>query len=72
MKTVTYKGPDDPNDPTTRYRIGDHTLPKGVPTEVPEDVAKELKAAEGHNFTVSTKGTTKKNDKPAKGATQED
>lgn len=50
MKTVTYRGPKDPRDRTTRYRIEDVLLPKGKKEEVSDAVAAELEAAEGQIF----------------------
>ena len=77
MKTVTYEGPTDPADPTTRYWTGDQRFcfPRGVAVpDVPEDVAKDLKATEGHNFKVqsSEDGAGKKNKPTAKSGTKED
>ena len=57
MKTVTYGGPKDPRDPTTEYVSGDHVLRLGIPTDVPDEVAKRLAGVEGQNFEVqSSKG----------------
>lgn len=52
MKSVTYRGPEDPRDRTTRYRIGEHLLPVGLAVSVPDEVAAEAETAEGHTFEV--------------------
>lgn len=76
MKTVTYCGPDDPQDPTTRYITadGEHRLPKGVAVEVPDEVAADLEATEGHSFEVAAakKAAAKKTDKANPATTEED
>lgn len=36
MKTATYHGPCD------RRRVGNMYLPKGVPTDLPDDLAEQL------------------------------
>lgn len=76
MKTVTYCGPDDPQDPTTRYITadGEHRLPKGVAVEVPDDIASQLGDVEGHTFEVAAakKAAAKKTDKAETAATEED
>lgn len=71
MKTVTYRGPKDPRDHTTRYRVGKHLLPKRVPIEVPDDVARELAETEGHSFEVGGKTAGKKTDQADPAATKE-
>jgi pyruvate/2-oxoglutarate dehydrogenase complex dihydrolipoamide acyltransferase (E2) component len=50
--SVTYRGAEDPRDRTTRYRIGEYLLPKGVAVEVPEDIAAQLQETKGHNFEI--------------------
>jgi pyruvate/2-oxoglutarate dehydrogenase complex dihydrolipoamide acyltransferase (E2) component len=52
MKSVTYRGPEDPRDRTTRYRIGEHLLPLGIAVPVPNEVAEKAAATEGHTFEV--------------------
>jgi pyruvate/2-oxoglutarate dehydrogenase complex dihydrolipoamide acyltransferase (E2) component len=55
MKTVTYRGADDPRDPTTRYVTADgkFRLPVDVAVkDVPDDVARELESTEGHTFDI--------------------
>lgn len=56
MKTVTYRGPVDPHDPTTRFRQGKQYFPKDVPVKVKDDVAAELaelEKAERHTFEIT-------------------
>lgn len=73
MQTVTYRGPVDPSDPTNEYVIGESVLPLGVPTPVPNEVAKLASDAEGHNFEVqSSKAAAKDTKQPAEGSNQED
>lgn len=69
MKTVTYKGPTDPSDFTTEYVIGDHGMPVDEPVDVPDEVAAQCKATEGHTFEIST--SSEKSKEPAKGKKQE-
>lgn len=57
MKTVTYRGPEDLRDRTSRYRIGDRTFPKGTPIySVPNELADELAATEGQKFEIKEGG----------------
>lgn len=58
-KTVTYKGPEDPADISGAYEIEGHLLPLDVPvSDVPDNLAAQLKETEGHAFEIS--GTDKK------------
>lgn len=53
MKSVTYRGPEDPRDRTTRYRIGKQLFPKGIAVPVSDELAAEAEATEGHTFEVA-------------------
>lgn len=61
MPTVTYNGPTDPADPSTRYRTesakGERfSFAAGVPVaDVPAEVAKALRADKAHSFEISEK-----------------
>lgn len=57
MPELTYRGPKDPADPTTRYRLRvkageDVVLHRGHSAKVTDAQAKKLKADEDHVFTA--------------------
>lgn len=64
MKTVTYEGPRDPADRSTRYITADgDRFPKGAAVEVSDEVAKAVAADPDHKFKVqSPKGSATKED----------
>lgn len=54
MKTVTYRGPEDPHDRTSRYKTDGFTFPKGTPVhDVPDEVARTLEETEGQTFEIA-------------------
>jgi hypothetical protein len=62
MALVTYKGPRNPKDPTTRLRVpaadfgGDQdvVLRRGVETRVPEAAVRVLQDYDGHDVEVAS------------------
>lgn len=56
MQTVTYRGPEDPRDPTTRYCIQHDRksfyFPKGLPISVSNEIAALAGEQEGHDFDI--------------------
>jgi pyruvate/2-oxoglutarate dehydrogenase complex dihydrolipoamide acyltransferase (E2) component len=58
MKIVTYRGPEDPTDPTNQYAIrsddgGVNYFPLNLPVEVSDHLATVVGEQEGHDFDVA-------------------